>query len=441
MFDTLTDRLQDVFKRLRGKGKLTERDVDEALREVRMALLEADVNFKVVKDFVARIRERAVGGEVLESLSPAQQVIKIVHEELVAMLGTASRIDLGSGTPTVIMLVGLQGSGKTTTAGKLALQLRKSGQRPLLVAADMQRPAAVQQLITLGRQIDIPVYSESAGAPPDICQRALGRARELASTVVILDTAGRLHVDDALMEELSAIKSRINPREVLLVADAMTGQDAVRVAEEFHRRLALTGLILTKLDGDARGGAALSIRAVTGVPIKYICVGEKLDAIEQFHPDRLAGRILGMGDVLSLIERAQESLDQKQAAGMEKKLRSGTYDLEDFLQQLQQVKRMGPLSQLLEMVPGFRSAVKQLPAEALDDRQLRRVEAIISSMTRAERRDPSIIDGSRRRRIARGSGTQPADVNQLLNQFRQAQKLVRQMTNARGRGTPFGLFG
>src|SRR5579884_1099953 len=441
MFDTLTDRLQDVFKRLRGKGRLTERDVDEALREVRMALLEADVNFKVVKDFIARIRERAVGVEVLESLSPAQQVIKIVHEELVAMLGTTSRIDLGGSTPTVIMLVGLQGSGKTTTAGKLALQLRKSGQRPLLVAGDMQRPAAVQQLVTLGKQIDIPVYSEPSGSPPDICQRALGRARELASTVVICDTAGRLHVDEALMEELSAIKARINPKEVLLVADAMTGQDAVRVAEEFHRRIDLTGLILTKLDGDARGGAALSIRAVTGVPIKYICVGEKLDAIEQFHPDRLAGRILGMGDVLSLIERAQESLDQKQAAGMEKKLRTGTYDLDDFLQQLQQVKRMGPLSQLLEMVPGFRSAVKQLPADALDDRQLRRVEAIISSMTRAERRDPSIIDGSRRRRIARGSGTQPADVNQLLNQFRQAQKLVRQMTNARGRGTPFGLFG
>ncbi len=441
MFDTLTDRLQDVFKRLRGKGKLTERDVDEALREVRMALLEADVNFKVVKDFVGRIRERAVGGEVLESLSPAQQVIKIVHEELVAMLGTSSRVELGGSGPMLIMLVGLQGSGKTTTAGKLALQFRKSGQRPLMVAADMQRPAAVHQLVTLGKQIDIPVYSEPSGSPPDICQRALGRARELASTVVIFDTAGRLHVDDALMDELRAIKSRVNPKEVLLVADAMTGQDAVRVAEEFHRQVDLSGLILTKLDGDARGGAALSIRAVTGVPIKYICVGEKLDAIEPFHPDRLASRILGMGDVLSLIERAQESFDQKQAAGLEKKLRTGTYDLDDFLQQLQQVKRMGPLSQLLEMVPGFRSAAKQLPAEALDDRQLRRVEAIISSMTRAERRDPSIIDGSRRRRIARGSGTQPADVNQLLNQFRQAQKLVRQMTGARGRGTPFGLLG
>ncbi|HVC34400.1 MAG TPA: signal recognition particle protein [Chloroflexota bacterium] len=441
MFDTLTDRLQDVFKRLRGKGKLTERDVDEALREVRVALLEADVNFKVVKEFIGRIHERAVGVEVLESLSPAQQVVKIVNEELVALLGAPARIELGGGGPTRIMLVGLQGSGKTTTAGKLALQLRKSGQRPLLVAADMQRPAAVQQLITLGKQIDIPVYSEPTGSPPDISERALGRARELASSVIIFDTAGRLHIDGALMNELSAIKARINPSEVLLVADAMTGQDAVRVAEDFHKRMDLTGLIMTKLDGDARGGAALSVRAVTGVPIKYVCVGEKLDAIEAFYPDRLASRILGMGDVLSLIEKAQESFDQKQAAVLEKKLRTATFDLDDFLQQLQQVKRMGPLSQVLEMVPGFRNAVKQVPAEALGDRQLARVEAIINSMTRAERHDPTIIGGSRRRRIARGSGTQPSDVNQLLNQFRQVQKMMRQMTSGKGRGTPFGLFG
>ncbi|MGH2459016.1 MAG: signal recognition particle protein, partial [Chloroflexota bacterium] len=326
MFDTLTDRLQEVFKRLRGKGKLTERDVDEALREVRMALLEADVNFKVVKEFVAKVRERAVGGDVLESLSPAQQVVKIVDEELEAMLGAPARIELGGGGPTLIMLVGLQGAGKTTTAGKLALLMRKAGQRPLLVAADMQRPAAVQQLITLGKQIDIPVYSEPVGSPPDICQRALTRGRELASSVIIFDTAGRLHVDEALMTELRAVKARVNPGEVLLVADAMTGQDAVRVAEEFHQQMNLTGLVMTKLDGDARGGAALSVRAVTGVPIKYICVGEKLDGIEQFHPDRLASRILGMGDVLSLIEKAQESFDQKQAAGMEKKLRTGTFN-------------------------------------------------------------------------------------------------------------------
>ena len=441
MFDTLTDRLQDVFKRLRGKGMLTERDVDEALREVRMALLEADVNFKVVKDFIGRVRERAVGIEVLESLGPAQQVIKIVNEELIAMLGTASRLDTGGASPTLVMLVGLQGSGKTTTAAKLALQLRKAGQRPLLVAADMQRPAAVQQLLTLGKQIDVPVYSEPQGDPLGICERALGRARELASSIVIFDTAGRLHVDDQLMAELYTIQYKLKPNEILLVADAMTGQDAVRVADEFHKRLTLTGLILTKLDGDARGGAALSVRAVTGVPIKYLAVGEKLDALEQYYPDRLASRILGMGDVLSLIEKAQESFDQKQAAVLEKKLRTATFDLDDFLQQLQQVKKMGPLSQIMEMVPGFRSVSKQLPTDALDDRQLKRVEAIISSMTRQERHQPNIIDGSRRRRIARGSGTQPHEVNQVLNQFRQVQKMMRQMTNGKGRGMPFGLFG
>ena len=441
MFDTLTDRLQGVFKKLRGKGKLTERDVDEALREVRLALLEADVNFKVVKDFVGKVRERAVGAEVLESLSPAHQVIKIVNDQLVEMLGTPSRLELGSGNPPIIMLVGLQGAGKTTTAAKLASLLRKAGQRPLLVAADMQRPAAVQQLITLGKQIDIPVYSEASGSPPDIAQRSLNRARELASTVVILDTAGRLHIDEALMTELNLIRSRLNPNEVLLVADAMTGQDAVRVAEEFHKRLSLTGLVLTKLDGDARGGAALSVRAVTGVPIKYLCIGEKLDGIEQFHPDRLAGRILGMGDVMSLIEKAQESFDEKQAAVLEKKLRNATFDLEDFLQQLQQVKKMGSLSQIMEMVPGLRNVTKQLPAEALDERQLKRVEAIIRSMTPGERHDPSVIDGSRRRRIARGSGTQPHEVNQVLNQFRQVQKMMKMMSGGKGRGLPFGLLG
>jgi signal recognition particle subunit SRP54 len=442
MFDALTDRLQGTFKRLRGKGKLTEKDVDEALREVRLALLEADVNFKVVKDFVGKVRERSIGVDVLESLSPAHQVIKVVNEELIAMLGTASRLDLGKGTPPVIMLVGLQGSGKTTMSGKLALTFKKSGQRPLLVAADMQRPAAVQQLITLGKQIDVPVYSEASGSPPDICQRALTRARELNAGVVILDTAGRLHIDDGLMTELNVIKTRLNPAEVLLVADAMTGQDAVRVAEEFHKRLSLTGLILTKLDGDARGGASLSVRAVTGVPIKFVGMGEKLDALEPFHPDRLAGRILGMGDVMSLIEKAQENVDLKQAAVLEKKMRTANFDLEDFLQQLQQVKKMGPLSQLMEMIPGFRGVAKQLPANALNDNQFKRVEAIIHSMTPKERHEPSIIDGSRRRRIARGSGTQPNDVNQLLNQFRQVQKMMRQMTSGKGRGgSPFGMFG
>jgi signal recognition particle subunit SRP54 len=441
MFDTLTDRLQGVFKKLRGKGKLTERDVDEALREVRVALLEADVNFKVVKDFVTKVRERAIGVDVLESLSPAHQVIKIVNEQLIEMLGTPSRIDLGRASPTIIMLAGLQGAGKTTMAGKLALQLRKGGHKPLLVAADMQRPAAVQQLITLGKQVDIPVYSEAKGSPPDIVQHSLARAREIAANVVILDTAGRLHIDEPLMNELNQIKARVNPTEILLVADAMTGQDAVRAADEFHKRLNLTGLILTKLDGDARGGAALSVRAVTGVPIKYLSVGEKLDALEPFHPDRLAGRILGMGDVMSLIEKAQESFDQKQAAVLEKKLRNNTFDLEDFLQQLQQVKKMGPLSQIMDMIPGFRNVSKQLPTEALDDRQLKRVEAIISSMTPKERHDPSIIDGSRRRRIARGSGTQPYEVNQVLNQFRQIQKMMKMMSSGKGRGLPFGLMG
>jgi signal recognition particle subunit SRP54 len=364
-----------------------------------------------------------------------------VNDELVAMLGAPSRLDLGKGTPPIVMLAGLQGAGKTTTAAKLALQLRKAGQRPLLVAADMQRPAAVQQLLTLGKQIDVPVYSEAKGSPPDICQRALGRARELASSVVILDTAGRLHIDDALMTELNTIKSRLNPVEILLVADAMTGQDAVRAAEEFHRRLELTGLILTKLDGDARGGAALSVRAVTGVPIKYLGIGEKLDGIEQFHPDRLASRILGMGDVMSLIEKAQDTFDQKQAAVLEKKLRTATFDLDDFLQQLQQVKRMGSLRQVMEMIPGFGNVSKQLPSDALDDRQLKRVEAIICSMTPGERHEPAIINGSRRRRIARGSGTQPYEVNQVLNQFRQVQKMMRQMNSGKGRGLPFGMFG
>jgi signal recognition particle subunit SRP54 len=404
-------------------------------------LLEADVNFKVVKEFVGKVRERSIGVDVLESLSPAHQVIKVVNEELVAMLGTATRLDLGKGTPPIVMLVGLQGSGKTTMSGKLALTFKKSGQRPLMVAADMQRPAAVQQLITLGKQIDVPVYSEASGSPPDICQRALNRARELNAGVVILDTAGRLHIDDALMSELNLIKTRLNPAEVLLVADAMTGQDAVRVAEEFHKRLSLTGLIMTKLDGDARGGASLSVRAVTGVPIKFVGSGEKLDALEPFHPDRLAGRILGMGDVMSLIEKAQENVDQKQAAALEKKMRTATFDLEDFLQQLQQVKKMGPLSQLMDMIPGFRNVSKQLPANALNDDQFKRVEAIIHSMTPKERHEPGIIDGSRRRRIARGSGTQPHEVNQLLNQFRQVQKMMRQMATNKGRGSPFGMFG
>ena len=442
MLETLSDRLQDVFKRLRGKGKLTERDVDEALREVRLALLAADVNLKVVKEFLARIRTRAIGSEVLESLSPAQQVIKIVYEELVQTLGEHAKLNLDR-SPTTIMLVGLQGSGKTTTAAKLALQLRNHGQRPLMVAGDVRRPAAIQQLVTLGKQLDIPVYTEPSASPPDICAHAVKRARETAASVVIFDTAGRLHIDEPMMEELARIKEEVDPVEVLLVADAMTGQEAVRVAQDFHQRVGLTGLILSKMDGDARGGAALSVRSVTGVPIKYVGTGEKLDGLEVYHPDRLASRILGMGDVLSLIEKAQVTLDQKQAAALEKKLRTATFDLEDFLSQLQEIKKMGPLSQILEMIPGFSSVSKQLPASALDDGQIKHVEAIIRSMTPQERQHPDVIDGSRRRRIARGSGTTPQEVNQLLNQFRQMQKMMKAMASGKGpRGGPFGaMFG
>ncbi|MCL5074234.1 MAG: signal recognition particle protein [Chloroflexi bacterium] len=441
MFENLTDRLQAIFKRLRGRGLLTERDVDEALREIRLALLEADVNFRVVKQFVTHVRERAVGAEVMQSLSPAQQVIKIVHEELINMLGEPSRLSLDRPPPLTVMLVGLQGSGKTTTAAKLALQLQRQGQRPLLVAADVRRPAAIQQLVTLGRQLNIPVYNEGIGPPPDICARAVKKAKETAVSVVILDTAGRLHIDDQMMEELVRIKQRIGPAEVLLIVDAMTGQDAVRVAEEFNQRVGLTGLILTKLDGDARGGAALSIRAVTGVPIKYIGTGEKLEALEPFYPDRLASRILGMGDILSLIEKAQTTFDREQTAVLEKKLRTATFDLEDFLAQLQQMKKMGPLSQLVEMIPGFGGLRHQLPVETFDDRQIKRIEAIIYSMTPAERRDPSIIDGSRRRRIARGSGTMPHEVNQLLSQFRQMQKMMRMMSEGKMPRGLMGLFG
>jgi signal recognition particle subunit SRP54 len=440
MFDTLTERLQGVFDRLRSRGRLGEKEVDEALREVRLALLEADVNFRVVRDFLAKVRARAVGSEVLQSLNPAQQVIKIVHEEMIAMLGEPGRLDLGGVAPHVLMLIGLQGSGKTTTAAKLALQLRKSGQRPLMVAADVRRPAAIQQLQTLGKQLEIPVFAEPGGAPPAICTHAIRQARESAQSVVILDTAGRLHIDEELMLELQQIRERANPAEVLLVVDAMTGQDAVRVAEEFQKKVGITGLILTKVDGDARGGAALSVRSVTGVPIKYLGMGEKMDALEPYHPDRLASRILGMGDVLTLIEKAQSTFDQEQAAAMEKKLRTATFDLEDFLNQLQQLKQMGPLSQVLEMIPGLGSMRSRMPAEALSDKQLVRVEAIISSMTKYERQNPERIDGSRRRRIARGSGTNPADVNQLLNQFRQMQKMMKQLSSGKGPRNLMGMF-
>lgn len=435
MFENLTDKLQAIFGKLSRRGRLSEADVDAALREVRLALLEADVHYKVVKDLLARVRERAVGAEVRRSLNPAQQVIKIVSEELVRTLGAPGKLDLSGPPPHVVMLVGLQGSGKTTTAAKLALRLRKAGHRPLLVAADPRRPAAVAQLEVLGRELDVPVHSEGAEVPPPVvCANALARARHSAHSVVILDTGGRWHIDDALMRELEDIKARVEPQEVLLVADAMTGQEAVRVAEEFNRRVGLTGLILTKVDGDARGGAAISMRSVTGVPIKFLGVGEKLDALEPFHPDRLASRILGMGDVLTLIEKAEAAFDREQAMALGEKLAKGEFDLEDFRQQLREIKKLGPLSQLMEMIPGLSQLSKQISPE-IPDRQMKRMEAIINSMTLEERRNPRILNASRKRRIARGSGTTVQEVNQLLAQFRQMKRMMKQLTaGGRGRG-------
>jgi signal recognition particle subunit SRP54 len=434
MFDNLTERLQATFNKLARKGRLSESDVDAGLRDVRLALLEADVNYRVVKEFIASVRERAVGSEVTKSLSPAQQMIKIVNEELIRLLGQPARLKLAGQAPHVVMLVGLQGSGKTTMAAKLALFLRRDGHKPLLVAADPYRPAAITQLEVLGRQLGVPVYSDDVRVKPaDVSVRAVKQASDGANSVVILDTAGRLQIDEAMMAELEEIKQLANPAEILLVADAMTGQEAVRVAEGFHSRLGLTGLILTKVDGDARGGAALSIRSVTGVPIKFLGVGEKTDALELFYPDRLASRILGMGDLLTLIERAEGAFDQEQARKMEQKLREASFDLEDFREQLREIKKMGPLSQLLEMIPGFGQLSRQLPAD-LTEKQMKCVEAIISSMTREERRNPQLLNGSRKRRIAAGSGTTVQEVNQLLNQFRDMQRMMKQFTGGRGRG-------
>jgi signal recognition particle subunit SRP54 len=440
VFESLSERMQRVFTQLGRKGKLTEKDVDEALREVRLALLEADVNFKVVRTFVGRIRERAVGSEVLESLSPSQQVIKIVHEELTALLGEPSRLAASSAPPTVILLVGLQGSGKTTTAAKLALHLRKQGQQPLLVAADPYRPAAIKQLQLLGSQLGIPVHSQDGVKPPDLAATAIRQARTNGQNPVIVDTAGRLHIDDELMVELEQMKRQASPTEVLLVADAMSGQDAVSAAGEFQRRVGITGLILTKLDGDARGGAALSVREVTGVPIKFIGVGERPEALEPFHPDRLASRILGMGDVLSLIERAQETFDQARAQELQKKMRANTFDLEDFLEQMRQIRKMGPISQLMEMIPGLSKLAGDARQAAVDEKDLKRIEAIILSMTPEERHHPEIIGGSRRRRIARGSGTSTAEINQLLNQFKQAQQMMRAVASGKMPRNIAGLF-
>lgn len=437
MFQGLAEKLQETFRKLRGKGKLSEADVNEAMREVRLALLEADVNFKVVKDFVNRIRERAVGEEVMQSLTPGQQVIKIVYEELTGLMGsTSSRLQFSPRPPTVVMLVGLQGSGKTTTCGKLAHLLSKQGKKPLLVAADIYRPAAIKQLQVLGSQVGVPVFSMGQLPPVDICKGALEYASSHGRDTIIIDTAGRLHINEELMQELRSLQQAIKPHEVLLVVDAMTGQDAVSVAQAFHQQLGLDGVILTKLDGDTRGGAALSIRAVTGCPIKFAGVGEKLDALEPFHPDRMASRILGMGDILTLIEKAQAQTDAARALELEKKLRRQEFTLEDFLAQLQQMKSMGPLDQLLGMIPGLGGArqLKELQKE-FDSRELVRVEAIINSMTPEERRNPVIINGSRRKRIARGSGTRVQDVNRVLKQFEEIRRMMKQFADL---GSPKG---
>jgi signal recognition particle subunit SRP54 len=442
MLEVLTEKLSKIFHGLGNKGKLSEKDIDEALRQIRLALLEADVNFKVVKELLLKVRQRAVGAEVSQSLTPAQQIIKIVHGELTTILGQeCSGLASVVSPPAVALLVGLQGSGKTTTAVKLALYLKQLGQRPLLVAADTRRPAAVEQLKILSEQHDIPVYSEDAKAAPlAICTHALEEAKEMASTWLIVDTQGRLHIDEAMMVELGDMKSELRPSEVLLTVDAMTGQDAVRAAQEFHSRIGLTGLILTKMDGDARGGAALSIRFVTAVPTKFIGVGEKVTALEPFYPDRLASRILGMGDVLSLIEKSEKTFDQQQARELERKLRSTGFDLDDLLSQLRQIHKMGSLSQLVEMLPGFSKLASYLPDDE-GDKRLRKVEAIILSMTPQERRSPAIIDGSRRKRIARGSGTTSQDVNQLLNQFYEMRKLTRSMAQGKLPKNLIGRFG
>src|SRR4030043_477427 len=414
MFEVLTQKLSKIFSGLGNKGRLSEKDIDEALRQLRLALLEADVNFRVVKGFLAVVRERALTAQVLESLTPAQQIIKIVNEELVNILGKERNNLITDGRPpSIIMLVGLQGSGKTTTAAKLALHLKSTGQRPLLVAADTRRPAAIDQLVMLGKQLDIPVSSEDAKeAPLAICRQSLKRAQEMAATWVIIDTQGRLHVDEAMMKELAQLKAEIHPSEVILVVDAMTGQDAVNTAEEFNKSVGLTGLILTKVDGDARGGAALSIKFVTGIPVKFIGIGEKASALEPFYPDRLASRILGMGDVLTLIEKAEKVFDERHAKQLEKKMRTMEFNLEDFLRQLRQLEKMGSLTQLVELVPGFSKLASTIP-QGGEESQMRKTEAIILSMTPEERRNPAIVNGSRRRRIAQGSGKQTRDINKL----------------------------
>ena len=437
-FEGLTEKLSAAFKKLRGKGRLSEADVKEAMREVRLALLEADVGYKVVKDFVAKVTERAVGADVLDSLTPAQQVVKIVNDELTALMGgTDSRLIMANSGPTVVMLVGLQGAGKTTNGAKLAGYLRRQyGKRPLLAACDVYRPAAIEQLKVVGAQLDIPVYEEGQGDPVKIAENALRHARDHGNDLLLLDTAGRLHVDEALMDELRRMKAAVHPNDILLVLDAMTGQDAVNAASAFDEALGIDGVMLTKLDGDARGGAALSIRAVTGKPIKFAGTGEKLDMIEPFHPDRMASRILGMGDMLTLIEKAQSNYDEKQAAKLEEKLRKNRFTLEDYYDQLQQLRRMGDLSQIAGMLPGLGDKLKNA---TIDEKALAHTEAIILSMTPREREDPSILNASRKRRIAAGSGCPVVEINRLLKQFEMMQQLTKQVT--RGRFTGFGGMG
>jgi len=434
MFEALTDKLQGVFRRLGSHGTINEQDLDEALREVRLALLEADVNFKVVRAFVQGVKERALGAKVLSSLTPMQQIIDVVNQQLVEVLGGGhSRLEHAKSPPTVMMMVGLKGSGKTTTTAKLALHLRHQGDKPLMVAADPERVAAVEQLVALGKQLSISVFAPDGKArPADVCKAALKEAKSSGASTVLVDTVGYVQLDPEDLKELADLRKALEPTEVLLVADAMTGQEAVHAAEEFNRAVSLTGLILTKLDGDARGGAALSIRAVTGVPIKFVGTGEKADALEPFHPDRFASRILGMGDLLTLIEKAKAEMTDEDVESLSERMKKGTLTLEDFLAQYQRVRRMGPLSQLVGLVPGLSAIKNRLNVEDLDESYFARVEAIIYSMTLEERRNPDIIDGSRRRRIATGSGTTTADINRLLKQYKEAKRIMQQITTGRG---------
>ncbi len=435
IFSGLAEKLQSTLKKLSSKGKLNEKDVDSALREVKLALLEADVNYKVVKNLINNIKERAVGHEVMESLTPGQQVIKIVNEELTKLMGgQQSEINISAEPPTLIMLVGLQGSGKTTTAGKLAKMFKNEGKNPLLVAGDIYRPAAIRQLQVLGERLEIPVFSMGDKQNPvDIIKAGLSKAETAGNDIVILDTAGRLHIDEEMMDELQDIKESTNPDEILLVVDSMTGQDAVNVSENFDNKLGVNGVVLTKLDGDARGGAALSVKAVTGKPIKYIGTGEKLDDFEAFHPDRMSNRILGMGDVLSLIEKAEQSIDKEKAKKLEERLKNNQFTFEDFLDQLEQLRDMGPLDEIMGMIPGM-SGAKQLKNLQVDEKQLDHIEAIINSMTKKEKVDPNVINGSRRKRIAKGSGTSIQEVNRLLKQYRETKKMIKKFNSSKGKG-------